>query len=358
MIDPQLRFLYVNPTGECNLSCDHCWVSPGLSRRTFEARDPLETEFSADQFSDLLENAVKLGLSSIKFTGGEPLLRSDFPELYETAAASGGGRIAITLETNGTLVPDGLWEVFQENPPKHVAVSLDSTDPCEHDTFRNEEGAWDRTVDFLEELVQRGIVTQVIQSITETDPDKVIRMAVFCRDKGVSSLKVNPVQPIGRGTSISVSRGDLRSLISFTREVHRICGQLVKVDIPPSLLRINRISSAGLCPILNLLGILPDGGISFCGIGFSCSTLILGNFLKDDLENIWLNSEHLQKLRMEIPNGLEGICGNCIHRNTCRGKCVMQNYYSTGSFTSSYWMCRTADELGLFPQTRKVNPDA
>ncbi|MCD4775377.1 MAG: radical SAM protein, partial [Candidatus Aegiribacteria sp.] len=122
---PPLRHLYVNPVGECNLACKHCWIAPKRSETPFQTRERLNSEFSPEQFVDLLDQAVELGLKNLKFTGGEPLLRSDFAELYRTAVEH-PGILTLGIETNGTLVPDGLWDVFEKHPPRTVAVSLDS----------------------------------------------------------------------------------------------------------------------------------------------------------------------------------------------------------------------------------------
>lgn len=355
MDTPPLRHLYVNPVGQCNLACKHCWITPERSSQPFETRKGLESEFTQKQFADLLNQAVKLGLKNIKFTGGEPLLRSDFAELYRTVAKCTSEKLITDIETNGTLVPDGLWNVFEEYKPRLVAVSLDSINKQEHDSFRNTPGAWERTVRFIKELVKRKINTQVIMSTSKLEVEPVLRMALFCQKIGISSLKINPVQPIGRGKDISASSRSIEKLIHFAREIHTTCGASVSVDVPMAFQRLDRIKDTGSCPIHTLLGILPDGGISFCGIGFSCSSLIMGNFLKDDLREIWENSDLLQKLRTEVPARFEGICGNCIHTGKCLGKCIMQNFYATGIFNSSYWICQRADEVGIFPSTRKVN---
>ena len=264
----------------------------------------------------------------------------------------------VDIETNGTLVPCGLWDTFDEHPPRSVAVSLDSVNAREHNDFRNTAGAWKRTVAFTEELVRRGINTQIIMSTVKFEAQPVLEMALFCRNTGVSSLKINPVQPVGRGKYLLGQKIDIQTIISFADELHRKCGMSVIVDLPPALLPLHRIKDSGWCPIHNLLGILPDGGISFCGIGFSCSELVMGNFLNDSLGNIWSNSDQLKKLRVQVPAEFEGLCGNCIHKSRCLGNCVMQNYYSSGNFTSTYWMCREADDAGLFPRTRKIEPDA
>jgi len=306
---------------------------------------------------DLLDQAVELGLKNLKFTGGEPLLRSDFAELYRTAVEH-PGILTLGIETNGTLVPDGLWDVFEKHPPRTVAVSLDSVNAEEHDDFRNTKGAWKKTVSFAEELVKRRINTQVIMSSVTFEVQPVLEMALFCQNTGVSSLKINPVQPIGRGKNLQKSGVDIRRIMNFSDEIHSKCGTSVSVDIPPAFLPHSRLKNSGWCPIHNLLGILPDGGISFCGIGFSCSELVMGNFLTNKLRCIWSNSDLLKTIRIKVPSELEGICGNCIHSNRCLGKCVMQNYYSNGDFNSPYWMCREADKVGVFPETRKIRNNA
>ncbi len=350
---PPLLHLYVNPAGECNLACKHCWIVPRRSKIPFQSRKRLESEFTPEQFQILLDQAAELGLKSIKFTGGEPLLRSDFPELYGIAAEHSSGFI-IDIETNGTLTPPGLWEAFEKHPPRTVAVSLDSVNAEEHDDFRNTVGAWKRTVSFADELISRKINTQIILSSVTLETQPVLEMALFCQDRGVTSLKINPVQPVGRGDNLPGREAGIRTIINFANEIHYKCGANVIVALPPALIPLDRLEHSGYCSIHNLLGILPDGGISFCGIGFACGELVMGNITEDILSDIWNDADLLKKIRIQVPSGLEGICANCIHSGRCLGNCVMQNYYSSGNFTSPYWMCREADKKGIFPATRKI----
>jgi SynChlorMet cassette radical SAM/SPASM protein ScmF len=357
MTYPPLRHLYVNPAGECNLACRHCWVSPSKNPGDpFTDRKRLKDEFSPERFGRLLEEAIELGLEHVKFTGSEPLLRSDFPRLYSIASSSPNNLI-IDVETNGTLVPRGLWDAFGEKWPRSVAVSLDSTDPSIHDSFRGTRGAWKKTVSFIRELVQRKINTQVIMSLSDLAPEPVIDMAELCMKLGVGSLKLNPVQPMGRARDLMDGGIRVDDLLEFSARIFDSCGKAVSIQLPHALLPLDRLKDAGSCPILNLLGILPNGDISFCGIGFSCDELVMGNFQKDDLKDIWKNHPLLLEIRNGLPDQLSGICGNCIHRRSCMGSCVMQNYYLTGRITDPNHICREADETGLFPSSRKVNPD-
>lgn len=357
MTSPPLIHLYVNPTGYCNLACKHCWITPRRSGSPFTVRERLKEEFTPEQFRDLLDQAVDLGLKNLKLTGGEPLLRSDFPILYRAAAEHSAG-LYVNIETNGTLEPEGIWEAFDEHPPGSVAVSLDSVQPDTHDEFRNTPGAWKRTVAFIGKLVELKINTQIIMSTADFRIEPVLEMAAFCKNAGVNSLKINPVQPVGRGRELKTPESGMKRILEFAKAVLSNCGNSVILDMPQAFLPLNRLPLAGRCPIHNLLGILADGGISFCGIGFFCSELVMGNFLKESLNSVWEDSYLLKKLRRELPADLQGICGNCIHKNSCLGKCVMQNYYSCGSLNAPFWMCEQAESEGLFPKTRKIDPNA
>ena len=352
---PPLHHLYVNPVGECNLSCAHCWIEPVRSVTPFEVRERIEGEITPEQLSRLVGEALPLGLHSVKFTGGEPLLRSDFPDLYRSVTQMGP---SILLETNGTLVPPGLWEVFEATPPEAVAVSLDSVDPAIHDSFRMSRGAWRRSREFIDRLVDMDITVQVIMSVLSSELAPVADMAMLCRETGVSSLKVNPVQPMGRGRQLRTGDSYVHGMIDLARIVHARLGMAVTVDVPPAFVPVDRLKRLSRCPVLNLLGILPDGRVSFCGIGFSVPSLVMGNITEESLAGIWENSPILARLRVEVPAKLEGICSACIHRVTCMGKCVMQNRAGAGSFTSPHWLCSEADERGFFPDSRRVPENA
>jgi SynChlorMet cassette radical SAM/SPASM protein ScmF len=351
--DRRLVHLYVNPSSECNLSCAHCWIVPDRSGLGFSTRDRRPEEFTVAQFSGLLAAASGLGLKRLKFTGSEPLLRADFAGLY-SAAVNCPASPEVDIETNGTLEPPGLWEALGAHPPGLVSVSLDSTESTIHDGFRGVPGAWDRTRGFIGRLTAAGILTQVIMSVPEPEIEPVLRMAMLCREMRVHSLKVNPVQPMGRGVQLTGGVDRAARMIDFSRRVHSLLGASVMVDMPPAFMPLNRLAASSRCPLLSLLGVLPDGGISFCGIGFSCPSLVMGNFLRDDLAGIWRSAAVLDRLRNDLSIGLNGICGDCIHETSCMGNCVMQNYSTTGSFREPFWLCAEAERSGLFPPSRRA----
>jgi MoaA/NifB/PqqE/SkfB family radical SAM enzyme len=71
---------------------------------------------------------------------------------------------------------------------------------------------------------------------------------------------------------------------------------------------------------------------------------------------IWMKNLVLQDLRQGLPQRLDGICGHCLLKKICLGKCLAQNYYRSKSLWDPFWFCQQAYERGLFPDTRVI-PD-
>lgn len=109
-----LRHLDIELTERCNNDCIHCYINKPAASQSNE----MDTEF----IKRLIRHAAALGCVTIRFTGGEPLLRSDFPEIYEFTRRQG---IRVILFTNATLLNDELIDLFKRIPPRQpIEVTL------------------------------------------------------------------------------------------------------------------------------------------------------------------------------------------------------------------------------------------
>lgn len=114
---PLLQWLDLELTERCNLDCQHCCVN--LPAAAAQARNK---ELSTERIKDILEQAAGLGCLTVRFTGGEPLLRRDFSGLYRFARRLG---MKVALFTNATLVTPRLVELFAAIPPlEKIEVTL------------------------------------------------------------------------------------------------------------------------------------------------------------------------------------------------------------------------------------------
>lgn len=105
---PLLGSLDMELTERCNNNCIHCYIN--LRADDLKAR---ERELSGEQIKEILREAASLGCLRVRLTGGEPLLREDFEELYLFARKLG---LKILLFTNATLMTPHLAELFARIP--------------------------------------------------------------------------------------------------------------------------------------------------------------------------------------------------------------------------------------------------
>lgn len=106
---PRLEQLDVELTERCNNGCIHCCINRPANDAVARAG-----EMTTEQIRDLLRQAVDLGCLQVRFTGGEPLLRPDFQELYICARRLG---LKVLLFTNACLITPGLADLFRQMPP-------------------------------------------------------------------------------------------------------------------------------------------------------------------------------------------------------------------------------------------------
>ncbi|MFE9098907.1 radical SAM protein [Streptomyces sp. NPDC007264] len=101
-----------------------------------------------DQAVDLLSRLSDIGVTTIRFTGGEPLLRRDLFQVLERANTSGFTTVA--LQTNGLLLRRFAPQV-NDSPFTHVVVSLDAVGE-RNDQIRGIKGYFDRALEGLEKV--------------------------------------------------------------------------------------------------------------------------------------------------------------------------------------------------------------
>lgn len=109
-IPGRLGHLDVEVTERCDNDCIHCCIN--LPAGDAEAR---ARELTSAQWQDVLRQAADLGCLSVRFTGGEPLLRPDFEDLYLFARRLG---LAVLIFTNARRVTPELADLLARVPPR------------------------------------------------------------------------------------------------------------------------------------------------------------------------------------------------------------------------------------------------
>ncbi|MGE0568050.1 MAG: GTP 3',8-cyclase MoaA, partial [Bacteroidia bacterium] len=110
------NYLRLSLTERCNLRCTYCMPENGIQL------SPNDSLMNAEEIEAIVATFVDLGISKIRLTGGEPLLRKDFADI---ATKLSRFNIELALTTNGILV-DQYLQVFKDARIDKINISLDS----------------------------------------------------------------------------------------------------------------------------------------------------------------------------------------------------------------------------------------
>ncbi|MGQ9743995.1 MAG: GTP 3',8-cyclase MoaA [Candidatus Bathycorpusculaceae bacterium] len=113
--------LRVAVTRRCNLHCQYCHME-GEEKST----ENLAEEMTVDEIVRIVRIAVRLGISKVKLTGGEPLMHKDITEIVKGIAAI-PGLTDLSMTTNGTMLAD-LAEKLHANGLKRVNINFPTLD--------------------------------------------------------------------------------------------------------------------------------------------------------------------------------------------------------------------------------------
>lgn len=349
---PPLTSLYLYISGSCNLACKHCWISPEFQQNSENGKF-----VNPEYVKKAIIQAKPLGLGSVKLTGGEPLLHPQFKELVNIIEKE---NVSFHMETNGILLDKGMVEFLKNIKRKpFVAVSVDGANAKTHEDLRGVKGCFEQTLDGIKNLVNADFRPQLICTLHKGNVSEMEKLIKMAKKLGCGSVKFNNIQVVGRGDSYNKENGlKISEIIKLYEMVEKKLKPENKIrihfDIPFAFYPIRRLlRDRSRCSVLNILGMLSGGELSLCGIGTTAPELIYGHMKDNNLREVWCESPGLKLLREKVPEKLEGICSDCLHRDFCLGNCVANTYFRTQKLNAPYVFCEQAEKLNIFPNSRK-----
>ena len=144
-------------TSRCNFNCKMCYVH---SAKCNLQKDELPAEW----WIETGKKAAEQGMIFLLLTGGEPLLRDDFPYIYKELKKLG---FVISINTNGYLLSGKIAELFKEYPPNRLNISLYGSND---DTYENLTGVrgFSTVVKNIENMCSMGIDVRLNCSLAYT----------------------------------------------------------------------------------------------------------------------------------------------------------------------------------------------
>lgn len=157
-------------TRRCNLRCVHCYAGPGMGVGANE-------EMSLADWRRVIKELTDAGCLMALLTGGEPLARKDFGEIYRCAKENG---LVVTLFTNATLVDKDTANFLRSMPPRDVDVTLYGSTAETYERITGCPGSFERCIRGVKTMLDAGVrvtLKSVLMTLNEHEFEDIEKLA-------------------------------------------------------------------------------------------------------------------------------------------------------------------------------------
>lgn len=297
-------------TYRCNNACAHCYN--GRPRNYPEL--PTQTWFN------ILDKLWEIGIPHIVFTGGEPTLREDLPELIKHAEKNG----QITgINTNGRRLKDAHYvQELIDAGLDHIQITFESKIPLIHDHMVGHAGAWNETLAGLKNALNSGAFVMTNTTMLTQNQSSIADTLDFLGTLGLKTVGLNALIYSGHGKSVGtgLSESDLLPLLTSAQQITNNYHQRLIWYTPTQYCNFDPVQMdlgvKGCTAGLFNMCVEPDGGVIPCQSYYQT----VGNITYDDWDKIW-NHELCISLRER--KFLPEKCSGCALVNECGGGCPL-----------------------------------
>jgi len=328
-------------TRECNLKCKHCYSDA--------ADRPAPDELSTLEAKMLVDNLADWGIHLLIFDGGEPLCRDDFFDIAKYASSK---RMRIVVGSNGTLIDAELARRMKDVGVQAVQISIDGARPETHDSFRGEEGSFDRAMRGVEACKHVGLPFQFGMVIRKQSLPEVPSMLELAVKSGANAAEFFDLVQVPRVRKECpgeiLNTAERKNVMQWLAEAQKDCPIVIRTPgcpMYPLILKAKNVQpkrfsahelrripyydrgcAAGMPN--GYITILPNGDVIPCML----LQVKLGNTREESVVKVWETSPILRNLRSR--QLVEGECGRCRYRDVCAG-CRGRAYEETGNMLAS-----------------------
>jgi radical SAM protein with 4Fe4S-binding SPASM domain len=317
----------------CNARCIHCGSDAGK---------PRARELDTDEALALVGELSTLGCQSITFSGGEPLLRSDWPVLAAAIRASG---IRLEMITNGLLAAEQA-DIIASSGFWAITVSVDGPEAV-HDHLRGGEGCLAETLRGVKALRERGIRIGAVTQINQRNLDRLGDTLDVLVQHGFSGWQLQLTLPHGRARhrvqddfclrpdqlpALEHTLVALQTRAPFFVQAADSIGYMSRHE---PRLRTGRSlwerCWRGCAAGLEVVGITSDGTVRGC-LSLPTGVADEGNLRTRSLVDLWDAPRAFSYNRAFTPETLGPGCHACAFGELCRGGCQSLAWATTGRF--------------------------
>lgn len=298
-------------TYRCNNDCAHC----------YNARPRDFPEMDTGHWKQILDRLWELGVPHIVFTGGEPTLRDDLPELI--AHAESRGQIT-GLNTNARRLSNAEYvQRLVQAGLDHVQITVESSEEPIHDQMVHAKGAFRQTIQGLRNALSNPLYVMTNTTMLGTNARQIPATLDFLADLGVPTVGLNALIYSGHGLTVGtgLQEAELQPLLDLAVNKTAAHNQRLIWYTPTQYCRFDPLQQnlgvKGCTAALFSMCVEPNGEVLPCQSYYEP----LGNLLKDPWDSIW---NHELAVRLRERRDLPSKCNGCSLRPECGGGCPLQ----------------------------------
>lgn len=300
-------------TFRCQNNCSHCY-----------AGGPHETpELTTEQWKEVIDCLHQIGVFILTFTGGEPTLREDLPELLLYGQNKG---LVTGLITNGRKLKDKSYvEILEKTGLDFIQVTLESHKPKIHDLMTATKGSWNETVAGIKNIIPTQIYATTNTTLSRHNAPDFLETIDFLKELGVAAFGCNSLIYSGKANEISeefaLPLETLKQLLPKIRDKANHLGLKFLWYTPTQYCQFDPVKlglgvkSCTAAKINMCIG--PNGDVYPCQSYFES----LGSILKEDWQKIW---NHPLALQLRNREYVEPKCKKCPQLQICGGGCPLE----------------------------------
>lgn len=297
-------------TYRCNNDCAHC----------YNARPRTFPELDFQDWQRVIDRIWQQGIPHVVFTGGEPTLRQDLPQLIRYAQDTG---LVTGLNTNGRRFHDRAYlDELVSAGLDHVQITLESHDPAIHDTMVRSKGAWRQTVAGIRNALDTPLYVMTNTTMLRLNAPSLDKTLDFLAETGVPTVGLNALIHAGAGATCGEGLDEraLTPLLEIARQKTDLYGQRLIWYTPTQYCHFDpmqlELGVKGCTAALYNMCVEPDGAVIPCQSYYQP----LGSMLHDDWKDIW-DHELSQSLRQR--KYVQAKCNGCPLLQECGGGCPL-----------------------------------
>ena len=345
-----------NVTRRCNLKCVHCYA---------HAKNiAFDNELSTSEGKFLIDDLAEFGVPVMLFSGGEPLVRKDLPELADYAVKKG---MRAVISTNGTLITPQIARTLKDIGLSYVGISLDGMEEI-NDRFRGVKGAFRMALKGIENCKKAGIKVGLRFTINKSNTNQISEIFKLLEEMDIPRVCFYHLVYAGRGSELvkedlshEESRKAVDLILDLSKQLHdrdnpkEVLTVDNHADGPYLYLRLLKENPERAREVLELLE-MNEGNSS--GMGIGCVSwdgevyadqfwrhYSFGNVRNRPFSDIWTDTtDPLMKKLKEKKRHAKGRCATCRWLDICAGNFRVRSEAVTGDVWAPDPACYLTDE--------------